>query len=242
MVTYDLFYELSMAEKGGFGIWYEYLAKSRIFNQFKNSKKVLIFGLPEKYSLGLDTLFFAKKSELFITDSRKNLLKDYQKYALQFSRKIKLIPIDDLKKTKSKKDKYDLLISTEVLQNDLSLISVMKKLGKIIIIFVPNKNCYAHPKISHLNSLSLKELKTIGERAGLKVIASGYIDCPPWPAGACLPKSENKVNEIKEPIFLKLIKKILMRITPLLSKIDSHYPSPWKELNSHMIYCIFKNG
>jgi hypothetical protein len=235
MVTSNFFYEVSMAENGGFGIWYEYIAKSRIFNKFKNSKKVLIFGLPEKYSLGLDTLFFADNSELNVVDNRKKVLEDYKKYADKFSKKIKTIYIKNLNEaTKLKKNKYDLLISTEVLQNDISLMSVMKDLAKEIIVFVPNKQGYAHPRISHLKSLSLKRLKEIGKQAGMKIVDSGYIDCPPWPAGATLPKEEKK-----EGLAMKLVKKILTRITPLLSKFDSLYLSPWKEINSHMIFGIF---
>ncbi len=240
MVTSDFFYDISMAEKGGFGIWYEYLAKSRIFRRFVNSRKVLIFGLPEKYSLGLDTLFFAEKSELDIIDNRRETLNEYKRYAALFSRKIKIKYVANLHNLKKQKEKYDLLISTEVLQNDVSLMPVMKHLADIIIIFVPNKQCYAHPRISHLNSLSLEELKKIGEKEGLHLLDSGYIDCPPWPAGACLPKSEGEKK--REPIYLKIIKKILAKFTPFLSKLDFRYPSPWKELNSHMVYCIFKNG
>ncbi len=240
MAIYDFFYKVSMAEQGGFGIWYEYLAKSRIFNKFKDPKNVLIFGLPEKYSLGLDTLFFAENSELTVLDNRMENLKDYKKYADQFSKGVKTTYIPDLKETRGLKgNRYDLLISTEVLQNDPSLMFIMKNLAKVIIIFAPNKQCYAHPRISHLNSLSLEELKLLGKEANLTLIDSGYIDCPPWPAGACLPKSEGE--SIKEPIYLKLVKKLLTKLTPSLSRLDSHYPAFWKQLNSHMVYCIFKN-
>lgn len=241
MVTSDFFYDLSMAESGGFGIWYEYIAKFRIFKKFRDSKKVLIFGLPEKYSLGLDTLFFADSSELHVVDNRKKTLEDYKKYADKFSKKIRIIYIDNLKDAiKLKKNKYDLLISTEVLQNETSLISVMKDLAKEIIIFVPNKQCYAHPKISHLNSLSMTELRKLGKQAGMKIIDFGYIDCPPWPAGACLPKEiEERGKKSGEGFLIKLIKRILNCITPLLSKFDNFYLSPWKELNSHMVFGIF---
>lgn len=241
MVSSNFFKDISFAEKSGFGVWYEYLAKFRIFKKFTSMKKVLIFGLPEKYSLGLDTLLFSEYAELHIVDTRKEVLEDYKKYADKFSKNIKIIPLEKMNQIEIlKKNKYDLLISTEVLQNDLSLIRIMKDLSKLIIIFVPNKQCYAHPNISHLNSLSLKKLKSLGQRVNLKIIDAGYIDCPPWPAGACLPKSDNIV--IKESFSMKIIKNILAKITPLLVKLDNHYLSPWKELNSHMVYCVFKNG
>src|SRR4030043_1707437 len=145
MAGFDFFYKVSMAEQGGFGIWYEYLAKSRIFKHFKKTKRVLIFGLPEKYSLGLDTLFFAENSELTVIDNRRENLRDYKSYADQFSRKVKTTYVPDLREIRGLKgNRSDLLISTEVLQNDTSLMSVMKDLAKIIIIFVPNKQCYAH--------------------------------------------------------------------------------------------------
>ena len=188
----------------------------------------------------MDTLFFAENSELTVIDNRRENLRDYKSYADQFSRKVKTTYVPDLREIRGLKgNRSDLLISTEVLQNDTSLMSVMKDLAKIIIIFVPNKQCYAHPKISHLKSLSLEELKLLGRKAGLELVNSGYIDCPPWPAGACLPRSEGEST--KEPTYLKVVKKILTKLTPSLSKLDFRYPSLWRKLNSHMVYCIFKN-
>jgi len=228
------FYELSMTEGGGFGIWYEYLAKYRIFKNF-HDKNILIFGLPEKYSLGLDTLYFSDFANLEILEPRKKILQDYKKFAEKFGKKIKIIN-KDFKKFNNKK--YDLVISTEVIQNDPSLLKKISFFGNKIIIFVPNKKCYAHPKISKLNSLSLKELKNLGKKYSLKIKNAGYIDCPPWPAGAELSKSK---KETKEKIYVKVVKKILINITPFLAKLDKFYPSPWKELNSHMVYCVFEN-
>ncbi len=231
------FYNLAMEEGGGFGIWYEYLAKLRIFKFLKNFKikDVLVFGLPEKYSLGLDTLFFSDLN-LEVIDERKEILQKYEKFAKKYNKKVK-IKVDKLKNFKAKK-KYDLVLSTEVIQNDISLIKNMKKLGKILAIFVPNKKCYAHPYISKLNSLSLNELSKIAKKENLKIIKKGYIDCPPWPAGAELEKNGKGKNE---SFLIFIIKKILKKITPLLVKFDSFYPTPIKELNSHMVYIILKN-
>jgi hypothetical protein len=241
METSDFFYEVSMAEKSGFGVWYEYLAKSRIFKHFKRAKKVLIFGLPRKYSLGLDTLYFSGDSNVHVVEDRIKNLKEYKKYADQFGREVKIIPVSNLKEAeKLKKEKYDLLISTEVLQEDVSLFKVMKELSEEIIIFVPNKNCYAHPIISGLKSLSLKKLKEIGKENDLKIIDSGYIDCPPWPAGACLPKSEEGQIIKKEAFYISAIKKWLTKAIPKLVKMDNHYPGIWRKLNSHMAFCIYK--
>jgi hypothetical protein len=240
MATYDFSYDVSMAEKGGFGIWYEYAAKSRIFKLFKKSKKVLIFGLPKKYSLGLDTLYFSDNSEVHIVEDRIDVLNEYKKYADQFKKKVKIIPIENLKKAGIlKKEKYDLLISTEVLQDDISLFNVMKELSDKIIIFVPNKNCYAHPRISKLKSLSLDTLIKLGKENNLRILSSGYVDCPPWPAGACLPKSEEG-EIVEDPFYISIIKGILTKITPRLVKFDNHYPLLWRKLNSHMAFCIYK--
>jgi hypothetical protein len=237
MDSSKLFRDVSMAEGSGFGVWYEYLAKYRIFRKH-TGKKVLIFGLPEKYSLGLDTLFYSGVAELHVADIRKSALSQYSKYAKQFSKKIKIIQVKNLKQVK--KNNYDLLISTEVLQNDTSLISTIKNLAKKSIIFVPNSQCYAHPRISHLNSLSLRKLKELGKNQKMVSIDSGYIDCPPWPAGACLPKSKGKAK--KDSLPIRIVKEILDLSIPLLTKLDNFYPSPWKELNSHMVYAVFKNG
>jgi hypothetical protein len=244
MAHYDFFYQVSSIEKGGFGIWYEYLAKSRIFRKFQNAKSVIIFGLPKKYSLGLDTLFFADKSELTVVDDKRESLLKYSGFAKKLSKKVKTHYVKNLKTFKAKK-KYDLLITTEVIQDDTSLFETIGKLADKIIVFVPNKRCYAHPGISGLNSLSLKELLNLGKNNNLRVLESGYIDCPPWPAGACLPKKNEETGKNgekgknKESILIRVVKKILGRITPLLSKFDKFYISPWKELNSHMIFGIF---
>ncbi len=235
----NFFYEVAWAEKGGFGIWYEYLAKSRIFKRYSNKKNILIFGLPEKYSLGLDTLLFAKNCRLDVLSNNKKDLENYGKFAKQFKRKVKLIYSKSLNSFKPFK-KYDLAISTEVIQNDVFLISSLKKIAKTILIFVPNGQGYAHPKISKLNSLSLKELKKLGIKNKLKILEGGYIDCPPWPAGACLPKS-NEEKTVKENKLITLIKRILTKSIPLLAKFDNFYFSPWKQINSHMVYCIFEN-
>lgn len=238
----NFFYNLAFAEKGNFGIWYEYLAKFRIFKKFKSCKRVLIFGLPEKYSLGLDTLFFADNLEFCVVEDRKEVLKNYEFFAKKFKKKVSTILVPKLLNFKPKK-KFDLVISTEVIQNNISLISSLKKLARKIIIFVPNKKCYAHPKLSHLNSLSLKELKYFGKNEGLKIIDSGYIDCPPWPAGVELEKEKNLKNPYyKDPIFILFIKIILFKITPFLVHFDNIYPPPIKELNSHMVFGIFQNG
>ena len=239
MVTYN-FYEAAMLEGGGFGIWYEYLAKFRIFKKFINSKKVLIFGLPEKYSLALDTLIFAKNSRLDIVETRKEVLEAYKKFAKKFSMKINAFLVRDFTKFKIKR-KYNLVISTEVLQNDPSLLKVISRIGKTIIIFVPNKQCYAHPKISKLNSLSLKQLVRLGREQKLKVCEAGYIDCPPWPAGAEL-ESKNNKQQKNQKLYISLAKIILRRVTPIFVKFELFYPSPIKELFSHMVYAIFQNG
>ncbi len=239
MITYDFLYDFAMAEEGGFGIWYEYLAKyQRIFKKYLNYKKVLIFGLPSKYSLGLDTLSFAENSKLEIVDKRDKILKEYTKFAKQFSKNIKILHTISLDKFNPKK-KYDLIISTEVIQDNPRLLSKMKELGKTIIVFAPNKECYAHPRISKLNSLSLKYLKKIAIEQRLKIIKLGYIDCPPWPAGGELPKSDGLTAKL--PFYITILKSILNYLTPKLAKLDKFYFTPWKELNSHMIYGIFEN-
>jgi len=237
----DFFYKIAFEEKGNFGIWYEYLAKFRIFKKFKHCKRVLIFGLPEKYSLGLDTLFFADNSEVYVVESRKDILNNYKILAKKFKKKIFPILTPKLSNFKSKK-KFDLILSTEVIQNDPSLVHLIKNFGKYIIIFIPNKKCYAHPKFSNLNSLSLRELKEIGTREGLKMVDSGYVDCPPWPAGAELEKEEElKSKNYKTPFTIILVKKILTKVIPILYLFDCFYPSPIKELNSHMIFGVFQN-
>ena len=240
MAIYDFFYDVSITEKSGFGVWYEYMVKYRIFRLFKDSKKVLVFGLPERYSLGLDTLSFATNSELHIVDTNMDFLKNYKKFADMFNKKVKIIHVDDLKKTEFlKKNKYDLLVSAEVLQNDTTLFKIMKEFSEDIVIFVPNKQCYAHPRISHENSLSINELKKLGGENKLILIKSGYLDCPPWPAGAMLPRQKGKESD--ESIFLKFAKKVLVKVTPFLTIFDSYHISPWKELNSHIVFGIFKN-
>ncbi|MEW6063432.1 MAG: methyltransferase domain-containing protein [Nanoarchaeota archaeon] len=226
-----LFFDLAEIESGGLGIWYEYLSKYRIISKIKGIKTVLVCGLPEKYSIGLDSLYFLTKNKnLFIIDERPNILNKYKKLAKKFTnKKFKNRLVKNFSKLPFKNNSFDLVISTEVLQrykNNKKVAEEMERVSKkYILCFVPNYYCYAHPKISKLNSLKFKDIKF------KNIVKKGYIDIAPWPAGFKLQK-----NTKKEEFHIKIIKGIMKLIIPMLVKVEFIYMPPIRQYLAHMIY------
>lgn len=226
-----LFLNLSEIESGGLGIWYEYLSKYKIISKIKDLKSVLVCGLPEKYSIGLDTLYFlTKNKELFVIDERPDILNKYKKFAKKFTnKKFRTKIVKNLSKLPFKSNSFDLVISTEVLQRYEDHEKITREMERVskkyVLCFVPNYYCYAHPKISKLNSLKFKDIKL------RKITKKGYIDIAPWPAGIKLQK-----NGKKEGMHIKLIKFIMNLLIPLLVKFEFVYIPPIRQYLAHMIY------
>lgn len=237
-------FDLSFAEREGIGMWYEYLAKRRIYTS-KNPISVLVCGLPEKYGFGVDNLLFASLgAKLTVVDDRPDILAEFKKIALDFlgeNNKVEIIKVDDLANLSFAENQFDLVCSSEVLQrfdNYLAIIGEMNRVSSNrIVFFVSNAGCYAHPKISGLNSYDLKKLKTEIEQQGTsKIVRAGYADIPPWPSGINVSQNE-KINQGK---MFELGKAVFKIITPMLARLEILYPQPLRKLMAHFIYFDLK--
>lgn len=242
------FLDLSFAENEGLGMWYEYLAKLRIYPS-GHKMKVLVLGLPEKYGLGVDNLLFLMKgaSSLTIVDNRPHVLANFKKIANNFLKNdanLEILNVDDFTKTNFKRNSFDLVCSSEVLQQFSNYIEVIQEMirvsKKYVIFFVSNKFCYAHPKFSGLNSYSLKEVKNeLKKIRQIEIKKAGYVDIPPYPSGINV--SHNK--RIKKSFWIGLVKKILIFITPVLIIMETVYPPPLRQCFAHFIFFkLEKNG
>lgn len=212
-------YELALSEGEGLGTAYEYYVKLRLLNRYLDGKQIrtaLIYGLPEKYGYSLDFFYFCKQKNIIpdLFEKRKSKISELQKIR---SDKFNLIS----KICKS----YDLTLSCEVLQalneSEKNIIfEDLRKYGKNIIIFVPNKSNKGHHNISGLNGFTLKGLRKMLPNA----MRFGYIDMPPFPPGI------RKKKKIKNKIFINLLEKY--------SNLEAIFPRKLKKKFSHMIYAI----
>lgn len=232
--------DLSLAEKEGIGIWYEYLAKSRVYPPEKNIK-VLVFGLPEKYGIGIDNLLFLVKSgSLTVIDHRPQVLADFKKITKDFlgeNVNLKILNVKDFTKTEFTDNSFDLVCSSEVLQQFTNYIEVVREMIRVskkdIVFFVSNKACYAHPKFSGLSSYSLKEIKNqLKKIRQIQIKKAGYADIPPWPSGINVTQNE----KTRESFLINLVKNIFIFITPTLVRLEIFYPLPLRRWLAHFIY------
>ena len=72
-------YQIALAEKEGLGTAYEYFIKINLLNKLLNGKKlkkILVYGLPERYGFGFDSLVLAyiHGASLVIVDERQDVL------------------------------------------------------------------------------------------------------------------------------------------------------------------------
>ncbi len=239
-----LMYHATLAEGEGIGTWYEYLAKRRIYKKIQTEVNIIyVDSLPEKYGLGLDLLFWTNK-KIYISDARENKITEIKRVV----NKLKITNPEII--FFSPKTKVDLIVNTEVLQNfnGNELTSYIKhaanKTSKYILLFIPNQKCYAHPKISGLNSKSLLPMtKLIKNHKNLIIADSGYIDIPPWPAGMSI---QSKAKDIQPTVikllFAKFLNQFAQILIPILVKLEVYYPLFIQKHNAHMIYFLLKKN
>lgn len=255
MVTYNeqKLLDLTFAEWEGVGTWYEYLVKYRIFKKLKNIKTVLVAGLPQEYGISADMLLFAKYAKLTVIDDRKDKLEQFKKLAKDFgfSKNVIIKQVKSLTKLPFKDNNFDLVSNTEVIQrlkNPKEIIREMERVSKKhIMVFVPNAYYYSHYIITKIGTFKMKD---IIKACNYPLKAKGYLDRPPWPAGVAVSatgfsftegskakerKDQNQKGQ-KESFFVKLIKDFFLFSTPALAFSEVLYPTPLRELLSHMFF------
>lgn len=181
----------------GYGTAYEYMAKARFLVRVKHDlgcediDKLLILGLPQKYGLSLDFLFWAeylRVSEVLVFDTREGKLDAFLKGKQWLVDKgiLKDLPIQVLRDWQSLSGldlSSSVIVSCESFQSwDEEKRRFAGKLygsARCGFCFVPNDYNDAHRKITHLPTIEGNNL----ERYFSNVLSKAYLDCPPVPSG-----------------------------------------------------------
>lgn len=231
-----LLFDICPLENEGIGMWYEYLAKLRIYP--KDLKKILVFGLPQIYGVGADSLVFCNPhSKLKIVDERQNKINTYSNILnkLLSDCEVEFVKTNTLIDYGIENNKYDLVINSEVLQQYSDYEKVIQKMidasDKHILFFISNADCYAHPKYSGLKSIKLKNAYDKIKKMSVKIKDYGYCDIPPWPSGINVSNKSEKSSPAME-----LIKKITILLSPFLARLEKYYPMFIKKKAAHFIY------
>lgn len=220
------FYSLAIEEGEGLGTAYEYASKLKLLKPFLDSRKVLIYGLPEKYGMSLDFLYILSQHncDVHVYDERKEKIQQYlqiidiliKKGIIQRKPQI----VNEIR------EEYDLILSSEVIQrlgkNKLqSYFEDTKKFSKKSLIFFPNANNKSHYFFSKLNSYKPEYVANFFEHD----VKTGFADMPPFPPGLSL-KSDKQRKNLKWLIFP-------LRIWLIIEKVC---PNPIKKRFCHIAY------
>jgi len=253
-------YDINLIEGEGVGTAYEYYTKLNKLNKFINSiekpSRILIAGLPEKYGLSMDFFLLGQMlgADIVVIDERSNALERAEKtlWTLKSKELLKYIKVVFLKADqlsefnsidliKGEKGKFDLALSSEVLQRldsaKETYISNLKKTAKYFAIFVPNRDNESHANLSGLKSVWLEELLNFFQKEHLRTTLYdyGYIDMPPFPPG--LTRSQEKRDQAASSRF----EAFLMKGLELYSHLEDIVPQSIKKQVAHIIYVMGKS-
>jgi len=212
-------YKLALAEGEGLGTAYEYYVKLRLLNRFlknKDVKDVLVYGLPEKYGLSLDFFLLAGQKGWNVS-----LLEERQEKVGELKRILAEFGMREPRMVTEIKEKYDLILSCEVLQQDGNkklFADNVKRYSKNAAIFVPNVKNKGHVRFSGLGGLSLKGLCALFGDGSF-----GYIDMPLFPPGV---KSDKKYGGVH------------LTLARILALLEQHVPKALAKRHSHMVYAL----
>jgi len=194
------YYPLALAEGEGAGTAYEYYVKARalkeVFAKVGTPTRLLVAGLPERYGFSLDFLLLARElgcRQVLVLDERRERLERLVEICRRLAETEKLdcsnlLEIRPQLYPEEDWPEFDLFLSCEVLQR-LSQPEQQRywqsclQAAKAGVVFVPNAENPSHASHSKLSTVSLKQLTEQAQAAGGKIIASGYLDLPPFPPG-----------------------------------------------------------
>lgn len=242
-------YLLAVVEGEGLGTAYEYIVKrdliTKVFTQSGCPRSILVAGLPEKYGFSMDFVSIAGRlgAEIVIADEREEKLESFsqrfskvKELGLLSNLRLNIALISDWCNVSLERT-FDLIISCEVLQR-MSQVMRAKYLRQLagmadtLVFFAPNAENTAHAKISKLRTLRLDELTDLSKSFNLELLASGYIDVPPFPPGLKRKKKENGDNRFN-PVFNILV---------IWAALERFIPKMIVKQQSHMVYIAAKRG
>jgi hypothetical protein len=243
-------YGLALAEEEGVGTAYEYYAKrlvlARWLKDLPPPQQILIAGLPQKYGASLDFIQLAAELDARVTvvDERPGPL---EKLAVCLARAreqgwfpdlmVETVLVTDLRQMSELSGKFDLALSSEVLQR----VATDKRSGYLsglssraggLAIFCPNAGNSAHTNISGLSGLSVEELGAL--LTGLEARV-GYIDMPPFPPG--ITRSE----EQREQATSGKMEAAVMFALDYYARMERFLPRALRSRQSHIVYALLVN-
>jgi hypothetical protein len=226
----DILFKLAVLEGEGIGTAYEYVQKLKFISKTITEipRSILIFGLPEKYGLSSDFIFFSGLvgSKLKIIDDRPEKIKQIDTVvdflgdifpALSKKTNIEVCKICDFHDAK----KYDIILSSEVLQRIDKKAEYFRKIrenSKRAIIFLPNDKNFMHRIVSGLGHVPNKKIMQLCGSLGLRVNIS-YLDCPPLIPGI---RIKGVGKEARMPNVMKIFQLFEDAMPLTLKKILSH--------------------
>lgn len=246
-------YSLALAEGEGVGTAYEYYVKRMLVTLFLNTvrrpSKILVAGLPEKFGSSLDFLLISAelRAQITIADERpwalKKLSRSVERAQSQgWIRDLywEPLPVSDLSILTEVVEKYDLILSSEVLQR-IGLQERTKHLERLseqsnlICIFTPNADNPSHQKHSGLGGLSLSELRITFTNAN-RSANLGYIDMPPFPPG--ITRSESQRDRASSG----RVEALLMWGLMVFARFERVIPNQIMRRRSHIVFALSKGA
>jgi hypothetical protein len=242
-------YGPALAEGEGVGTAYEYFAKRLLLGRWLGAwrpQRILIAGLPEKYGSSLDFLLLAADlaAEVTVVDDRQSAL-DRLAQALEAIATTPLpqiaIPacglVSDLANLPREREKWDLLLSSEVVQRLPAETRLAYMRGAIaaaerVALFMPNADNPAHTNLSGLSGLRLDELRGLVAAAGAGDLnwQSGYIDMPPFPPGIVRTESQ------RQQASTGTAERLAMWGLGYYARLERSFPARFRRQNAHIVY------
>jgi hypothetical protein len=248
-------YPLALAEGEGVGTAYEYFAKrlvlARWYQPAFETCRLLVAGLPEKYGSSLDFLLLAEELRLkpIIVDERADALVRLERSLVaaqgrQLLCKIQpeLIHVADLTRLTEVNGRFDLALSSEVLQRLAPERRVAY--GRALLdhavttaIFAPNADNPAHTNVSGLHGIHLATMKqmmldTIVTDSHSS--AAGYLDMPPFPPGMIRSDSQ------REQASNGRLEGLAMWGLGYYAAAERFLPTVMRRRQSHIVYALLK--
>ncbi|MFN2137174.1 MAG: class I SAM-dependent methyltransferase [Candidatus Promineifilaceae bacterium] len=247
-------YRPALAEGEGIGTAYEYYAKRLLLIPWLVKlgllQEMLIAGLPQKYGSSLDFLLLGAEFRMAVTvvDDRPEALAALNSSLAALSdagfrlpRSPRLVLADDLTTLYTLKERFDLAISSEVLQrfgpdDRPAYLHRLRELAQAVAIFTPNADNAAHVGRSGLNGLRLDELRALCEHGPAandhKLVTSGYVDMPPFPPGI------TRTEEQREEAATGFAEGAAMRGLAYYAQIERFAPAAARRRWSHIVYAL----
>ena len=199
----DGFFRAAIAEGEGLGTAYEYYAKFHLMKKVLTEdkvKKIIVFGLPEKYGYSIDFVLYSQYigASLVIADDRPERLIEHKQicnelFSEDFVNKIEYVHVNSWSEPFEVSRDVDLALSSEVFQrlNREQRHMFAKNLRNVpkAAVFTPNARNSSHATISGLKTCTVDDFELSFEGIGTKHF--GYVDFFLSPPGLHL-KKKNK--------------------------------------------------